>query len=130
MRSERGFSLAELLMALLILAIVITTSMAAFVERNRRQRQAREIILAYQALANESEYWRRMSYVSLRTDLDHDFRSKLDLLQPLGDYSTIVAINQTQTDVKNVTLTIRWADGKRVARLGIVRVDTGGSSLW
>ena len=47
-------SLAELLMALLILSIVITTSMAAFVERSRRQRQAREIIVVYQALANES----------------------------------------------------------------------------
>jgi prepilin-type N-terminal cleavage/methylation domain-containing protein len=128
MRAERGFSLAELLMALLILTIVITTSMAAFVERNRRQRQAREIILAYQALANESEYWRRIRFDNLERDLD--FQSDLALLEPLGNVTTIVAVERTQPDVKNVTLTIRWQEGKRLARLGIVRVNTGGSGLW
>jgi prepilin-type N-terminal cleavage/methylation domain-containing protein len=125
---QRGFSLAELLIALLILTIVITTSMAAFVERNRRQRQAREIILAYQALANESEYWRRIDFNHLERDLE--FQSNVELLEPLGAYATVVNVTQTQPDVKNVTLTIRWQAGQRMARLGIVRVNTGGSSLW
>ena len=129
MRPERGFSLAELLMALLILTLVITTSMAAFVEKNRRQQQAREIVLAYQALANEAEYWRRLSYNSLETDLV--FRSDTEeLLAPLGAHATIVSVNQTGPDVKNVLLTIRWQNGKREAKLEIVRVNTGGNPLW
>ncbi|HYR30100.1 MAG TPA: prepilin-type N-terminal cleavage/methylation domain-containing protein [Thermoanaerobaculia bacterium] len=125
---QRGFSLAELLMALLILSIVITTSMAAFLERNRRLQQAREIIAAYQALANESEYWRRINYNSLETNLT--FRSDTSILSALGAHNTVVAVQQTQPHVKNVTLTIRWMNGARQARLAIVRVDTGGSSLW
>ena len=125
---QRGFSLAELLMALLILSVVITTSMAAFVERNRRQQQAREIIVAYQALANESEYWRRVDFDKLEQNLE--FHSDTDILGALGGYATVVSVTQTSPNVKNVTLTIRWMSGKRQARLGIVRVDTGGSSLW
>lgn len=128
MARQRGFSLAELLMALLILSIVITTSLAAFVERNRRQQQAREIIVAYQALSNEAEYWRRLNFATLEDKLE--FRSDTAILAALGGYATIVSVTQTSPNVKNVTLTIRWMSGRRQARLGIVRVDTGGSSLW
>jgi len=115
-------------MALLILSIVITTSMAAFLERNRRLQQAREIIVAYQALSNEAEYWRRINYNSLETDLN--FRSDTSILSVLGVHGTVVNVEQTQPHVKNVTLTIRWMNGTRQARLAIVRVDTGGTSLW
>ena len=115
-------------MALLILTLVITTSMAAFVEKNRRQQQAREIVLAYQALANEAEYWRRLSYNSLETNLA--FRSDTEMLTALGEYNTIVSVNQTEPDVKNVLLTIRWQNGKREAKLEVVRVNTGGNPLW
>lgn len=130
MRRQHGFSLAELLMALLILTIVITTAMAAFLERSRRQQQAREIIVAYQALANEAEYWRRIPYGQLEQELK--FRSNTTILNSLGPFNTIVAVvaNPSEPAVKNVTLTVRWMEGKRQARLGIVRVDTGGSSLW
>ena len=115
-------------MALLILTIVITTSMAAFLERNRRQQQAREIIVVYQALANEAEYWRRLPYGQLESY--RDFQIQHPILGPLGDYNTIVAVTPVDADVKKVTLTVRWHEGKRQARLGIVRVETGGTSLW
>jgi hypothetical protein len=29
-----------------------------------------------------------------------------------------------------VTMTIRWNNGQREARLALVRVDTGGGNLW
>ncbi len=123
-------SLAELLMALLILSIVITTSMAAFVERGRRQRQAREIIAVYQALANEAEYWRRLPFDDLQ-NIKNFQDPDPEILESLGDYNTVVAVQETEPDlVKNVTLTVRWQDGKRQARLGIVRVNTGATSLW
>lgn len=131
MRRQEGFSLAELLMALLILTIVITTSMAAFLERNRRQQQAREIMAVYQALANEAEYWRRIPFGELgQPELHRDFKLQHPILGPLGDYNTIVAVTPVEADVKKVTLTVRWHEGQRQARLGIVRVETGGSSLW
>ncbi len=115
-------------MALLILTIVITTSMAAFLERNRRQQQAREIFAVYQALANEAEYWRRLPYDKLHT-YGH-FQGQHPILETLGPHNEIVAVTVTDPNVKKVTLTVRWHEGKRHARLGIVRVDTGGTSLW
>jgi prepilin-type N-terminal cleavage/methylation domain-containing protein len=129
LRGDRGFSLVEILVAILILTLVITFSMAAFVERNHRLQQASEIILAYQALANEAEYRRRVDFASLE-EARVEFLSSTDILTPLAPFSTIVVVTQTKPGVKNVLMTIRWHDGERHARLELVRVDTGGSNLW
>jgi prepilin-type N-terminal cleavage/methylation domain-containing protein len=127
-RDQRGYSLPEVLVALVILGLVITISLAAFVERNRRLQQASEIILAWQVLSNEAEYWRRVDYGELKGTAD--FRSRLDLLEPLGPYAATVAVADLEPNVKSVTLTIRWREGKRHERLMLVRVHTGGSTLW
>ena len=125
---KRGFSLAEVLVALGILGIVITTTLAMFAERTRRLREANETILAYQALSNEAEYWRRESFAQLDDVNNQTFKSDLTILTPLAPYTTLMKVESPRADVRNVTLTIRWA--KREARLGIARADTGGSGLW
>jgi Tfp pilus assembly protein PilE len=129
MRHQRGLSLVELLFAFAILTLVILTSFAAFVERTRRQQQASEIILAHQALANEAEYRRRMTYSSLDSQ-PTEFVSDLSVLEPLQPYAAIVSVKQLQPGVKTVMLTIRWRDGVREARLELLRADTGGGNLW
>lgn len=129
MRDERGFSLVEVMAAMLILTFVITTSLWAFLERNKKLQQASEIILAYQALANEAEYWRRDAFTMLPTK-PITFVSDTTLLAPLAPYETTVTVEVVKPGVKNVTLTIWWRNGEREARLGVVRVDTGGESLW
>ena len=128
MRKSRGFSLIEVLVGLLILTIVITTTITMFAERQRRLRQANETILAYQALSNEAEIWRRFSFLSL--DLHTGFQSDTAILAPLAPFSTSVRVDTARADVKNVTFTIRWDNARRLAKLSIVRVDTGGSALW
>ena len=129
MRDQRGFSLVEVLVAMLILTVVITTSLAAFVERNNRLRQASETILAYQALANEAEYRRRIDFAQLETASPR-FVSDTTLLTPLGDSTTVVSVVRTRDGIKNVTMTVRWKNGQREAKLALVRVDTGGTNLW
>jgi prepilin-type N-terminal cleavage/methylation domain-containing protein len=130
MRDERGFTLVEVLAALAILTFVITTSLWAFLERNKRLQQASEIVLAYQALANESEYWRRYDFKMLEKE-GGTFMSDTKLLVPLAPYHTDVKVDVVKTGVKNVTLTIHWRNDEREARLGVVRVDTGGEgSFW
>lgn len=129
MRTQRGFTLIEILFAFAILTLVITISLAAFVERNRRLQQAGEIILAYQALANEAEYRRRLDYNSLETQ-EVAFVSSTDVLQPLTPFTTVVSVTAGKPGVKNVLMTIRWNDGQRTARLELVRTDTGGTNLW
>jgi len=128
MRRGRGFSLVEVLVALAILAIVITTTIAMFAERTRRLRDASETVLAFQALSNEAEYWRREPFAQIDKADNQTFKSDLDILKPLTPYATEVKVDSPRTDMRNVTLTIRWA--KREAHLGIARADTGGSGLW
>ncbi|HEU4887876.1 MAG TPA: type II secretion system protein [Thermoanaerobaculia bacterium] len=129
MRDERGFSLVEIMAAFLILTFVITTSLWAFLERNKRLQQASEIILAYQALANEAEYRRRDPYAQVETEPIF-FKSDTTLLTPLAPYAAAVKVDLVKPGVKNVTMTIRWKNGEREARLGIVRVDTLGGPLF
>jgi prepilin-type N-terminal cleavage/methylation domain-containing protein len=129
MREKRGFSLVEVLVALLILSFIITVSFTAFVERNKRLQQASEILLVYQALANEAEYWRRVPFGSLDT-MSASFMSDTALLTPLEPYGAIVKVETTKPGLRDITITVRWHNGKREARLGVLRADTGGSSLW
>jgi prepilin-type N-terminal cleavage/methylation domain-containing protein len=129
MRRQRGFSLVEVLIALLVLAIVITTTLAMFVERQRRLQQANETILAYQVLANEAEVRRRIDYADLDT-AQPGFLTDTVLLRPLAPFRTHVAVAQQAPDVKRVTMTITWKNGKRTAKLVLMRVNTGGSNLW
>jgi prepilin-type N-terminal cleavage/methylation domain-containing protein len=126
---QRGFTLVEVLVAILILGIVITTSLAVFLERTKRQRQATETILAYQALANEAEVRRRIDF----TQLDESppvFMTDALILLPLEPVKTHVTIDQPSPDVKNITMQVIWQGGKRVATLHLSRVNTGGSNLW
>jgi hypothetical protein len=70
-----------------------------------------------------------MDYASLETE-SKEFVSDVEILKPLTPYATIVAVTQTKPGVKNVLMTVRWRNGQRQARLELVRVDTGGTTLW
>jgi len=129
MRRQRGFSLIEVLAALLILAIVITTTLTMFAQRQKHLRQAHETTLAYQALANEAELWRRVPFGELDTQ-PLTFRSDLTIIAPMTPYSAFVKIDTPRSDVRNITLTIRWETAQRSATLSLARADTGGSNLW
>jgi prepilin-type N-terminal cleavage/methylation domain-containing protein len=124
---ERGFSLIEVLVAMLILTLVITTTLAVFLERNRRIQQANEIILAYQSLANEAEVQRRLDFNNLS---DGAFLTDTTFLKPLAPFTTLVAVTTRRPNVKDVTMTITWRAGAKKAVLAMPRVNTGGENLW
>lgn len=128
MHRHRGFTLVELLFALLILTLVITTTLAVFVERTRRMRQASETILAYQVLSNEAELQRRVAFNDIEPS--KIFTTPTDLLKPLQPYTTEIEVDSKQIGIKEITMSIRWKNGEHVAQLAIVRVDTGGGNLW
>ncbi|HVR40306.1 MAG TPA: type II secretion system protein, partial [Thermoanaerobaculia bacterium] len=127
MRRQRGFSLIEVMVGILILGVVITTSLAVFVERKKRLQQASEIILAYQVLANEAEMQRRKDFSSVTNG---PFDSDTSLLNPLGPYTALVKVDPRGPHSKNVTMTIRWRNGQKEAKLALIRVLTGGETFW
>ena len=115
-------------MALLVLTIVITTSLAVFTTRTARLQQASESMLVWQALANEVELVRRVPYDAIDT-LDDTFDSDIALLGPVVGVTTEVDVVLVKAGVKKVTLRIRWRTDK-VAELDVLRTDTGGGNLW
>jgi prepilin-type N-terminal cleavage/methylation domain-containing protein len=128
MSRQRGFSLVELLFALVVLTIVITTSLAIFVERTNRSRQASELILAYQVLSNETEVKRRVAYGALDT-LTDDFETETTLLLPLHPFTTEVDVSLLRPGIKKVKMTIRWR-ADQSASVTLLRSHTGGTNLW
>lgn len=131
MRRQRGFSLIELLAAILILTLVITTSLIAFTARRARAQQALETILAYQALANEAEWRRRVPYANLlREPQEKDFHTSTEILRPLRPFETLVVAAPSGPALRTITMTIRWRNGERSAKLTLLRADTGGGPLW
>lgn len=137
MHRQRGYSLIEVTIALLILAIVITTTIVMFAERDRYLRDSSETILVWQTMWNESELWRRISWNDLEGQ-PPKFQTDTSLLKPLEPYETSVKVKLAEDDpnIKDVTLTIRWGWDKdkklfkRNAHLALMRADTGGSNLW
>jgi len=133
-----GFTLIEVLFALAILTLVILMSLAVFLERDKRLRQASDLIRAYQSLANEAEMQRHVPYDALkvsdpgvtREETKAMFLSKTDVLAPLAPYTTDVEVVQKSPGLKRVSLTIRWKKGKSEAKLDLLRTDTGGANLW
>jgi prepilin-type N-terminal cleavage/methylation domain-containing protein len=137
MKAKRGYSLPELLVALVILAIVITTTIAMFARRSQYLRESSETILVWQAMWNEMEIWRRLPWNGLESQ-SPKFQSDLSILAPLGTVDTNVDVTVSKDDphIKNVTLTVRFEYNaakkiyKRNAHLSLLRADTGGTNLW
>lgn len=128
MQRERGFTLAEMMAAMVVLTLVIMTTLAVFTERTRRMQQASETILAWQALSNEAEFQRRIGFASLRSGAFH--HQALLIAQPLAPFTATIVVQPSGTSLKRVEMTIRWMNGKRQATLALIRSDTGGTNLW
>lgn len=130
MARQGGFSLIETLAGLLILAFVLTTSLAVFTERQRRLRQADELIAVYQALANEAEVSRTVPFVSLSPG-SGSFRSDTSILAGLTGVRTEVSVRPWKNGARLVEMTVEWNDGARSETMSIVRVNAGpGGSFW
>lgn len=128
MRSQRGYSLIEVIAAFAVLTVIILVSLTAFLERNKRLAQANELIRAYQSLANEAEMQRNVPYDELVGGTT--FRSPTDVLAPMAPFTTKVEVSLRSPGVKNVSLIIQWKNGAKEAKLDLLRADTGGSNLW
>ncbi len=129
----RGFTVVEMLAGLVVVGLVLMASLGIFFDRRKRLRMANETVVVYQALSNEAEIERRVSFDSLDPNQTHPFlldNGNPRILLALDTVSTTVAVAPLSEDVKLVTLAVRWNKGARSAYLTLVRVNTGGGNLW
>jgi len=130
MNIQRGLTVVEVLVSLLILSFIVTTSLAIFFDRRDRLERADRVVRAYQALANEAEVVRHVPFIDLEPGESRTFQSGRDILQGFPDLETVVNVQETSIGLKEVLLTVRWNRGKRSAALTVLRTDTGGGELW
>lgn len=129
----RGFALVEVLVAVAILGIVISTSLAIFFDRQKRLMRAAETIAAYQAIANEAEVHRRLEFTSI--DSRDSFISLVDekgdpdpgALGSLKNVTTSVRVERPNEVIKEITLVVEWGEGtnRRTARMTVLRSFAG-----
>jgi prepilin-type N-terminal cleavage/methylation domain-containing protein len=129
---RRGFTLVEILVALTILGLVLTMSLAIFFDRQKRLLHAAEMISASQALSNEAEIWRHVSYGSLSPGGETDFVSDLEIIDSLPDPLTTVTFDQLEDEIRTVTMRVEWgkAEARRHAEMTIYRAPVNGGSLF
>gem|GEM_PF-472811 len=129
-RPASGFTLVELMVAIAIIGFVLTTSLAVFVDRERRLRGAEETNRVYQVLANEAEVLRTIPFGALTSLEAKPFLSDVALLNGLSGARTELHIITSRPTLARVEATIVWRGGARRAMVTIIRSDTGGDNLW
>ncbi|HSN69222.1 MAG TPA: prepilin-type N-terminal cleavage/methylation domain-containing protein [Thermoanaerobaculia bacterium] len=130
-RSQRaGFTLIEVLVALLVLTIVILTSLAVFADRSRRMTEAGEMALAWQVLANEAEAQRRQPFGALAPAEGVPFLTDPTGGGALGDAQGEITVTEEGPYLRALALRVAWSGGKRSAETIVYRASTGGGTLW
>ena len=130
MRSSSGFSLVEVLIALVIIGFVLTTSLAVFFDRERRLQAADELLIASQAMAIEAEVLRQTSYSDIPVIESREFVSSPAILTRLNGCVASETIVQDRPSLKRIVLTVSWNEGRKRSELVTYRSDTGGGNLW
>jgi prepilin-type N-terminal cleavage/methylation domain-containing protein len=121
---DRGFTLIEVLFALLIIGFVLTTSLAIFYERERRLRAAEELVIAAQAVSTETEHLRQVAFGSLATG-ERAWLSTPSILSRLQNPSTRVTI-ENELYYKRAIIEIVWNDGRQKHTHVMHRTDVAG----
>jgi prepilin-type N-terminal cleavage/methylation domain-containing protein len=129
-RSTAGFTLIEVLAALLILTLVILTSLTVFGDRARRVRDAGEMSLAWQGLANEAEARRRQPFDALEPGGTSAFLTDPSAEGALEEAAGEVSIDEEAPGVRTLVLRIEWRGGTKRAETTVYRTATGGGALW
>jgi prepilin-type N-terminal cleavage/methylation domain-containing protein len=132
-RRKTGFALVEVLVAVAILGLVIATSLTVFFGRQKRLKQAADTIAAYQALANEAEVQRHLSYESLESAgyfqslIDSTGNERLGALDQLKNVTVATEVEVLTPVVKEVRMSVLWGEKREhSARMSIIRTPAGG----
>ncbi|HJQ09369.1 MAG TPA: type II secretion system protein [Candidatus Saccharimonadales bacterium] len=110
MRNEQGFSLAELMVTMVVAAIVITSISSLFINIQRTQRRTGYLESATRAAQREIEVLRNRQYNQLTPGVDINFTNQLpdNLVAPR---SGIVEVSEPTPGLRQVDVTVTYRDG-------------------
>jgi prepilin-type N-terminal cleavage/methylation domain-containing protein len=109
-RNERGFSLAELMITLVVVGIVIASVSLLITTIQRGQRETAYIEMATRAAQREIEVLRNNQYNQLEPGVDIDFTDDLPATLP-GPKNGVVVVTEPTPGLRRVDVTVTYQSG-------------------
>ncbi len=112
LHKEAGFSLTELLVAIVVIGVVFTSISIMFIDIQRTQRQTGYLESATRAAQREVEVLRNDNYNQLTPGVDINFTSDLpdNLVAPR---SGIVVVSEPTSGLRRVDVTVSYYDDSK-----------------
>ena len=124
MRLRKGFTLIEVMLSILILAIVMIGGAAFFTYGSSQLRMSKHSRLALELAGEQIENLRAVGFSGLANETENGL--------PLGDFTAtrqtkVVGIDENRdgiVDYKKVTVTVAWMEGSTPEAVSLVTLIT------
>lgn len=114
--SRSGFTIAEIIVTILVAGIIVAALSALFVGISRSQTQANYKESATRAAQRQIESLRNSNYGTLTTGVNIDFTDELSPKLPQGSTGTVV-VSDAADDLKRVDVTVTYPDGDQTHKV-------------
>lgn len=115
-RSESGFTIVELLIAIMIMGIIIASISTLFIGVNNLQRKTSRIDSATRAAQREIETLRNDNYGMLTAGQTINFTSSLPKNLPT-DRNGTVEVSEPSADLRRVDVTVTYTEGGKQQKI-------------
>lgn len=113
---QKGFTIVELLVAILIIGIMTASISSLFISINSLQRKISQIDSATRAAQRQIEVLRNDNYGSLTAGETIDFTDQLPTSLP-KDRSGVVTVSEPTSDLKRVDVTVTYSDSGKQEKI-------------
>lgn len=109
-QQQRGFTIVELLVAIIIIGITVASISSLFISIQSVQRKTSYLDSATRAAQRQVESLRNDNYGSLSNGQTINFTSELPTSLP-SNRSGTVTVSEPSADIKRVDVTVSYTDG-------------------
>ena len=121
-KQEQGFTLVEVLLTIMILAVALTALLSVFIYGFHLLSRMNQVSLATQAVQEEAEYVRTLSYddiLTLGSSFTHENLSELE-----NGQGTLTLEDSEGEDIKKLSVSVSWTYRGRSLQKDVVTYVT------
>lgn len=120
-RTNRGFMLAELATAVVIVGILLAVTGALIIMSSDEIRASHKAFVARQIASNELETMKLVPFDELQLTADDAKAFESPLSAELRDFAGTLRVEafNANPNLKKITVTVRWAEKRRMRELSL-----------